>query len=342
MFLIKIIENKVNNKIEINIDGDFTTHHKKQFDNFKSDYEIEYLGLPGLKYKDLKSKKDRTCRFCKKSFPDVKFNKVAHLLPQLIGNKKFKSDEECDNCNYLFSKYENDLASFLGITRTLALSVGQEGVPKFKNPDKSLVIQKGDREKKLIEIISEGIENENVIIDEAMKTLTIKAIKASYIRINVYKSLLKIALSLIPLEVLAKYKKSIKFLMTSEFDEKMKGNPFIRMRGYFVPGVPIKKPLVFLWKKSNHSKNMSIPYRTLSIYFQTYILQIFINLDENDRHLYSNKSALFKFLPPFMDKAWIEAFGEPGYFDLDMSDYKLKKGEEQNITMTFDEVNFDV
>jgi len=344
MFMYNITKDKESGQIEINIDGNFTAHHKKLYLDFQSNYEVEHLALPTpiLEYKPLKKIKERTCRFCNKSYPKVTFKKKAHVIPQLIGNKEFKSDEECDNCNLKFGRYENDLANFLGIIRTLSMSKGQEGIPTFKNPDKKLTIRDSGRRKNLIEIISEGNDIDHLKIDEKNKKITIEAIKASYKPINVYKSLLKVALALIPVEELDNYKKSMKVLMTNKFDDKLKGNPFMRLLGYFVPGIPVTKPIAFLWKKRSESLNDDIPFRVLSIYFQTYIYQVFITHDLNDRHLYNNKNVKLKVIPPFIDKSWIKRFGEPGFFNIDLSDSEVKRGEPQKITLTFDKINRDV
>src|SRR5437868_6921115 len=56
--------------------------------------------------------KDNSCRFCGVTGPKC-FKKVAHTLPEFLGNKGIFSNDECDACNALFSIYEGALAEML-------------------------------------------------------------------------------------------------------------------------------------------------------------------------------------------------------------------------------------
>ncbi|PWM79654.1 MAG: hypothetical protein DBY32_01970 [Phascolarctobacterium sp.] len=77
-----------------------------------------------LKFKNLENKihkevhnieiaKDkRKCIFCFNE--DAKFSKIAHAIPETLGNHSLISYFECDECNYKFGKmFEDDLAKFM-------------------------------------------------------------------------------------------------------------------------------------------------------------------------------------------------------------------------------------
>lgn len=49
------------------------------------------------------------CRFCGQA-DARKFRKVAHALPESLSNKWLVSLDECDDCNAMFSRYEDALA----------------------------------------------------------------------------------------------------------------------------------------------------------------------------------------------------------------------------------------
>jgi hypothetical protein len=72
-------------------------------------YETHYgllgswLLRPGDKIM-LGDKKKRVCRFCGKSPPDVTFKKVAHAIPELLGNKSIESAYECGEGAILLEK----------------------------------------------------------------------------------------------------------------------------------------------------------------------------------------------------------------------------------------------
>ncbi len=107
------------NEISINFIGEFNEQYQKVFLNFVETYEIDNLIYHPEKKAKLRPRIERKCRFCNKSMPEVKFRKHAHLLPQLMGNRHLTTDFECDGCNSFFSKYENNLANFMGLSRTL-------------------------------------------------------------------------------------------------------------------------------------------------------------------------------------------------------------------------------
>ena len=56
---------------------------------------------------------EKICRFCGKKEPEVTFNKIAHAIPEMLGNKQYISLSECDTCNKKFSKYEDNLEGYL-------------------------------------------------------------------------------------------------------------------------------------------------------------------------------------------------------------------------------------
>jgi hypothetical protein len=79
------------------------------------------------------------------------------------------------------------------------------------------------------------------------------------------------------------------------------------------------------------------------LYFQNYIYQVFIPFDENDKWLYQKGSEItFPIMSPFLDKTWIDNFGKPKFFNIDLSSSELKKNEKQIISMSFDSVKFDL
>jgi hypothetical protein len=57
------------------------------------------------------------CRFCMRIFPEVTFKNEAHIIPKSLGNKYLLSKHECDECNALFAKYDDNLAKHLAMYR---------------------------------------------------------------------------------------------------------------------------------------------------------------------------------------------------------------------------------
>ncbi|WP_438033669.1 DUF2934 domain-containing protein [Sorangium sp. So ce204] len=71
------------------------------------------------------------CRFCERRRPEATFKSKAHVLPQALGNQVILSLEECDVCNSHGSRYETDLAAFLGIEMQTAMMLASERTLKL-------------------------------------------------------------------------------------------------------------------------------------------------------------------------------------------------------------------
>lgn len=83
--------------------------------------------------KQLKSKVERKCRYFDLSMPKVSFKNDAHMIPEMLGNKSFFSDFECDSCNELFGTYEDHFAKLLEPYRTLYEVRGKRNkIPTFQ------------------------------------------------------------------------------------------------------------------------------------------------------------------------------------------------------------------
>jgi hypothetical protein len=148
MFRVRQTYDPNTKTISIHFDGKLTDKHEEEFKKFTGDYLVDGLHFHPNKKPKLKKRKDRVCRFCNKKEPEVSFKKEAHMVPELMGNRNLVSDYECDKCNDLFSIYEDALAKFLGIARTLSSSKGKEGIPTFKNPDKKIRGKKKSRNRR--------------------------------------------------------------------------------------------------------------------------------------------------------------------------------------------------
>jgi HNH endonuclease len=76
----------------------------------------------------------RQCRFCRRAAPEVSFDRVAHAVPEFLGNKSILSQNECDVCNpFLANQYEDHLAKWFGASRTISQISGKQGVPTYQD-----------------------------------------------------------------------------------------------------------------------------------------------------------------------------------------------------------------
>lgn len=133
------------------------------------------------------------------------FKKIAHSLPTFIGNNSIISKDECDNCNEKFSDLENNLVSFLGVTRTTNKIKGRNGIPKSKINKHEFVDMTGNN------LIIGSYENSD-LYEETENTIIITT-KKKFIPIKVYKCFVKMALSVLPLEKLKYFSRTIKWIL---------------------------------------------------------------------------------------------------------------------------------
>ncbi|MCE7053888.1 hypothetical protein LZF95_04295 [Algoriphagus sp. AGSA1] len=261
-------------------------------------YEIQNIVKPlNSTQRGMKPKKDRICRFCAASNESSTFRNDAHLIPNFLGNKHLVSDFECDKCNMLFSTFENDFANWLGISRSIHGTIGKKGKSKYKstdgvnaNPnftensqDKYNVLLNSD--KSFIEFDSETSKN------------TINYKKQPYIPINVYKSLLKIALSIIPETEAPNYIYTIKNLITST-----KENILTQFAQFIhCTGLPIyqneEKLACYLFSRKDITEKA--PFHIFTIHYENIFISIPIPLHLGDckNGLY-NSGINFMFPPP--------------------------------------------
>lgn len=141
----------------------------------------------------------RVCRFCGQKPPAVKFKKVAHAIPEAIGNKSIASAYECDTCNEDFgSGIENDLGNWSKPMRTMSRIRGKNGVPTLK--------QGGNKPGWRIEHGDEGFEISSYegdpvyVLDEVAKRVTFTLKRDPYTPVGVLKAFMKIGLTLLPEE----------------------------------------------------------------------------------------------------------------------------------------------
>jgi hypothetical protein len=70
---------------------------------------------------------EKVCRFCNTADPS-KFKKIAHLIPEGLGNHWLISLDECDPCNEKFSEYESHLVSAVRPILTISGTAGKGDV----------------------------------------------------------------------------------------------------------------------------------------------------------------------------------------------------------------------
>lgn len=298
-------------------------------EQFIAAYELVNCYFPDKDNRSMLVKKsERVCRFCGNAYPVGKFKKIAHLVPELLGNKIWFSDFECDDCNLFFGlKYDNDLAAFMGISRSLTGVKVKGKKPGFRSgpievehispePDSGVIIKR------------ENTDNTAIICDAKKGEIKIRFKRGVYSPVNVYKSLLKIALSILPHDqVKDNYAMALQWLLNRN-DKILKG---CLLHTYILP-FHNKQPMHVLLFKKRDSKN-PIHTHVINIYAQNFIFSFPIPLHKDDLKFYTGQSLSIPICPPLFvskqmaDNIIVQQFSE------DMSSSEKVKDREDEITL---------
>lgn len=144
-----------------------------------------------------KFKKDpinKKCRFCKNSYPNVSFNTIPHIIPELFGRNGITSNFECDNCNQSFQKFESDTSTMIQHYLTLLNIKTKNGVPIFQSK------KKFDEPSTIVKSLND-VRNLNFAtnlkdfgFNEKDKLLTVKFRTRKFSPYSVYKTFLKMGI----------------------------------------------------------------------------------------------------------------------------------------------------
>jgi hypothetical protein len=222
----------------------------------------------------------QTCRFCKRTRPEVTFSSEAHAVPMFLGNRAIFSKSECDHCNNDFSKYlEDHFARFLHGTRTSGKMRGRKRIPTYTtNRNLSRFFVNGDR----IEIHQYPYDS-IAMLDPETNTARIELQSQPYTPLAVYKCLTKIALSIMPDDELPHFLDSISWVVAQ--DHNVRAHDFRNALGYlaFTPGpLPEHYGWVELFRRRQSS--LRVPYMVLALVSMNLTFQIYVPLCSQDLH----------------------------------------------------------
>lgn len=157
----------------------------------------------------------RICRFCGRSYPDVKFNSKAHAISEFLGNKQIIGLDECDDCNGRFSQMEEQFFNRHAILFPLYGIKGKSGVPKIKTPSADITAKNGitliNSHKPSSETLDfDGLNSGALNIPFSMKS-------RAYIPQNIYKCLAKYACSVVSPNDISDFKNTIEWINDTAF-----------------------------------------------------------------------------------------------------------------------------
>lgn len=318
---------------EIKLNIKLNDNHLNKATNFFSKYVLVSMLGDSDKKIILGEKSPRKCRFCKRTKPEVKFKKDAHIIPEFMGSHNLLSYFECDECNSKFSKFEDSFSNFLGINRTISQIKGKGNkIPKYKDPRTGLEIEISD---KGIQMIS--LEGTDVFdIDEKEKSFVLKTKRPGYIPMHIPKLFIKIGFSMLLENELENFETTRKFLLDTENESQFENSNLLRIFGYFIPGPPkYDKPFVQLFQKKNLAEYNNLPLYQIIIYYSNYQFQLTLPFGKLDEHLQGKKVEL-PIAPLIIDNSYLEQYGSEKFLNLNLTSCEKKSNENSDITFSFE------
>lgn len=316
----------------MNLNSFYTYKGKeRELQSFLAAYFADkFLIPPEESIRKMGSPSGRTCRFCKLSYPERTFKKDAHVIPHFLGNKYLVSEFECDTCNELFSGYENDLANWIGITRSVAQTKGKAGVPTFKSPGNRLTSRYVEFfDQKATKISTETPDRETIDINTETGVTTINYTKQPYTPIKVYKSLLKIALSALPVDEVEDYRPAFDYLLSQ--GENTNYQVFARVMVNVQP-TRFSVPFGTLFTKKD--PDAKLPRHVFMLYYESHIYAFplpFSQVDMKAGH-YRDYEMTILYPPPILANLPDEKAASRDRL-VDFSGNEIVKNEAANMSL---------
>jgi hypothetical protein len=268
--------------------------------------------------------KGDACRFCGRNGPEVTFKKIAHAIPESLGNKSLRSHYECDECNHRFgTTIENDLGNWSKPMRTFARIRGSSGIPAMKGGGPQgwrIAYEDGQLN------VTSYETDPMFTVDEENATVTFKLRRDPYTPVGVMKAFAKIGLTLMPQAELANFGDLKAFVCDRDHTRQfLLQSPLFYT---FTPGpMPNDELTATLLKRKPDVKG--VPYAFLVLAYGNEAFQTMLPSQQQDPA--SSDVKMFPFiLPQKIDPA---RYGPPRRARLHLEGRDVVKGDEAIYTL---------
>lgn len=197
------IKGKENNVSSDQLFEDFTREHSELFSKYRP-LAYDYSKL--LRF-GTQNRKDRVCRYCGKSMPEVTFKKNAHTISHALGNVSYITNDECDTCNSIFGNtIEQEFVNYISVYRTIAASKMQAVT---NHPTKFSSFELAARvDHAKLALYSKEIYK----IEKSENQISVYHNAGKINFLYVYKALVKFVIGMLPFEELQYFKETIHWL----------------------------------------------------------------------------------------------------------------------------------
>ncbi len=237
-------------------------------------------------------KADRKCRFCGGTIKTgAKFNKEAHAIPAALGNQLLKLNDECDCCNQYFGdEVEPALIELLNIQR-VSLGITSRGARPTVQLTSGTMLHDGNQ------IV---ISTTNISHDASGALVAQLGTGRSITPQNIYRTLVKIALSVIPEDQLPALQKTAEWVRYGT----PSNNPLpkVAVARVALPPNPSAQITLYIRKSANSRNPHVIGEFRVGCYLYVYALPFSANddwdlVDFFDQDTFKNTFRHYTFVP---------------------------------------------
>jgi len=306
---------------------------------------------PGSEKIYLGEKAKQACRYCGHTATQVKFKKLAHAIPDQIGNDWLFDYEECDDCNLHFSKYvEDDFAKWTLPWRSLGRISGKNGVPSLKSNDKQFRIDAAVNDSTADDLaeshrrydleIRMALNDARHELDEAARTVKLTLERQPYVPMGVFKCLVKMAIAVMPQEEENRCAHLKKWTLLPDLTFESYPYKPLNIIYQFVPG-PLPNDRVSYWllrRKLEGTEDCS--YMQFVLQLSNHVFQIALPMHTEDRTVLEAGGTFQTMLWP---NTWAGVdhqmeYGRSGHRLFDMSGTDRVRGETTWMTFHYDQL----
>lgn len=303
---------------------------------FRPDSERVYLG----------DKTKQFCRYCGRTSHEVKFKKLAHAIPDQVGNDWLFDYEECDTCNADFAKrIEDDFGKWTLPWRSLSRIKGKEGVPSIKSNDKKFRIdatvastpaETGAGAVRHNLKILMGVNDVRHELDEATRTVKLTLDRPAYVPMGVFKCLVKMAIAVLPEEEEERCTHLKKWILQPTHTFESYPYRPLNILYQFAPGpLPNDRVTCWLLRRKSESPDDCL-YMQFVLQLSNHVFQIALPMHIEDR----KQLDAGKFITALWPNTWADVehqlrYGRTGHKEYDMSGVELIRGETTSMAFSY-------
>lgn len=249
------------------------------------DYYDLHKSTDDITERFIKDPANKVCKFCEAAYPNVLFDTVPHIVPELFGRNNLTSNFECDTCNQRFQKFESDTSTMVQHYLSLLNIKTKNGVPTFqslKKADECSTTLKSQGNNRNLYF---GTNLNDFEFNDEAKSLSVNFRTRKFRPFSVYKIFLKMGISLLTEDELKTNHHYLTFLNSEEpiDDGRQVWTTFrymLKTKYHIVPKVNLYKA------KETLQGNVEFPEFAILVNFANIIFQFFLpiskkNMDEH-------------------------------------------------------------